>query len=77
MSMSPGPVGHLHRVGGARPSGVLDMERLGLERGDPRALPGSPQPWEGACWYGGGLTLAKTIRGRAGNRGVARGVEPV
>jgi len=41
---------------------LLLLERLGLERGDARALAGCRQLWEGARWYGGGLTLAKSIR---------------
>ncbi len=41
---------------------LLLLERLGLEHGDPRALAGCGRLWEGARWYGGGLTLAKTIR---------------
>jgi hypothetical protein len=31
MRMSPGPVRHLHRVGGARPRGVVDID-LGGDR---------------------------------------------
>lgn len=41
---------------------LLLLERLGLERGHARALAGCRQVWDGARWYGGGLTLAKTIR---------------
>ncbi len=41
---------------------LLLLERLGLERGDARALAGVRQLWESARWYGGGLTLAKSIR---------------
>lgn len=41
---------------------LLLLERLGLERGDPRALAGCRRLWDGARWYGGGLTLAKTVR---------------
>jgi hypothetical protein len=41
---------------------LLLLQRLGLEQGDPRALAGCRQLWDGARWYGGGLTLAKTIR---------------
>ena len=41
---------------------LLLLERLGLPRGDPRAIAGCRQLWDSARWYGGGLTLAKTIR---------------
>ncbi len=41
---------------------LLLLERLGLERGDPRALAGCRRLWDGARWYGGGLNLAKSIR---------------
>jgi hypothetical protein len=41
---------------------LLLLERLGLERGDPRPLAGCARLWEAASWYGGGMTLAKTIR---------------
>jgi len=41
---------------------LLLLERLGLARGDPRALAGCRRLWDGASWYGGGLTLAKSIR---------------
>jgi len=41
---------------------LLLLERLGLEAGDPRALAGCRQLWDGAHWYGGGLNLAKSIR---------------
>lgn len=41
---------------------LLLLERLGLEQGDARALAGCRKLWDGARWYGGGLTLAKSIR---------------
>lgn len=41
---------------------LLLLERLGLERGDARALAGCRQLWDGARWYGGGMNLAKSIR---------------
>ncbi len=41
---------------------LLLLERLGVERGDARALAGCRQLWDGARWYGGGLTFAKSIR---------------
>ena len=41
---------------------LLLLERLGLERGDARALAGVRSLWEGARWYGDGLNLAKSIR---------------
>ncbi len=41
---------------------LLLLERLGLERGDARALAGCRHLWDGARWYGGGLTFAKSIR---------------
>ncbi len=37
---------------------LLLLERLGLGRGDARALAGCRQLWDGAHWYGDGLTLA-------------------
>lgn len=41
---------------------LLLLERLGLQRGDARALAGCRQLWTGARRYGDGLTLAKTVR---------------
>ncbi len=41
---------------------LLLLERLGLGRGDARALAGCRQLWDGAHWYGDGLALAKSIR---------------
>jgi hypothetical protein len=41
---------------------LLLLERLGLARGNAHALAGCRQLWDGARWYGDGLTLAKTIR---------------
>lgn len=41
---------------------LLLLERLGLERGHPRALDGCRHLWDGARWYGGGLNLATSIR---------------
>ncbi len=41
---------------------LLLLERLGLERGDSRALEGCGHLWNGASWFDGGLNLAKTIR---------------
>jgi hypothetical protein len=41
---------------------LLLLERLGLEHGNRQAVAGCRQLWDGARWYGGGLTLAKTIR---------------
>ncbi len=41
---------------------LLLLERLGLQSSDPRARAGCRVLWDGARWYGGGLTLAKTIR---------------
>jgi hypothetical protein len=41
---------------------LLLLERLGLQRGDARALAGCRRLWDGARWYGDGLTLARTIR---------------
>ncbi len=41
---------------------LLLLERLGLEQGDPRAVAGCRQLWQGARWYDGGLNLAKSIR---------------
>jgi hypothetical protein len=41
---------------------LLLLERLGLPSGDPRALAGCQRLWESAYWYGGGLTLARSIR---------------
>jgi hypothetical protein len=41
---------------------LLLLERLGLVWRDPRALAGCRRLWDSARWYGGGLTLAKSIR---------------
>jgi len=41
---------------------LLLLQRLGLNRGDPRALAGCRQLWDSASWFDGGLNLAKTIR---------------
>jgi hypothetical protein len=41
---------------------LLLLHRLGLPRGDPQAVAGCRQVWEGARFYDGGLTLAKSIR---------------
>jgi hypothetical protein len=41
---------------------LLLLERLGLARGDARALAGCRQLWDRARWYGDGLNLAKSIR---------------
>jgi hypothetical protein len=41
---------------------LLLLERLGLVRGEPRALAGCRRLWDSASWYDGGLTLAKTVR---------------
>lgn len=41
---------------------LLLLERLGLAHRHPGALVGCRRLWEGASWYGGGLTFAKSIR---------------
>jgi hypothetical protein len=41
---------------------LLLLHRLGLPRGHPRAIDGCRRLWEAARWFGGGLTLAKSIR---------------
>lgn len=41
---------------------LLLLHRLGLPSGHPRALAGCRMLWDGATWWNGGLTLAKTIR---------------
>jgi hypothetical protein len=41
---------------------LLLLHWLGLPRGDPQAVAGCRQVWEGARFYDGGLTLAKSIR---------------
>src|SRR5450631_426758 len=40
---------------------LLLLHWLGLPRGDPRALAGCRQVWDGARFFDGGLTLTKTI----------------
>lgn len=41
---------------------LLLLARLGLSSGHAQALAGCRRLWDGARWYGGGLTLAKTVR---------------
>ncbi|MEU5261943.1 hypothetical protein [Amycolatopsis sp. NPDC021455] len=41
---------------------LLQLHWLGLPAGDDRALAGCRRLWDGARWFGGGLTLAKTVR---------------
>lgn len=41
---------------------LLLLERLGLPHGHPQALAGCVVLWNGARFFGGGLTLAKSIR---------------
>ena len=41
---------------------LLLLHWLGLPRGHPQALAGCREVWNGASFYDGGLTLAKTIR---------------
>ncbi|MCE9621163.1 MAG: hypothetical protein K8R99_02340 [Actinomycetia bacterium] len=41
---------------------LLLLERLGLQHGNDRALAGCRRLWDGATWFDGGLTFAKSIR---------------
>jgi hypothetical protein len=41
---------------------LLMLHWLGLPRGNEHALAGCRRLWDGASYYGGGLTLARTIR---------------
>jgi len=40
---------------------LLLLERLGVARGHPQALAGCRKLWQGARFYGNGLTLARTV----------------
>jgi hypothetical protein len=41
---------------------LLLLQWLGLPRGDPAAIAGCGQVWDGARFFDGGLTLARSIR---------------
>jgi hypothetical protein len=41
---------------------LLLLHWLGLPSGHPQALAGCRQVWDGASFYGGGLTIAKSVR---------------